>query len=193
MNAQITYALITHPSAAMRKIRTTGALGSGIVMLLAASISTALAYSVLSAEAIGPLPAWKLAVFALFGTATVFALWLFMGGLTHSAACLMGGYGNFGRFLTAYGLTSAPFTLCAPAVVLLAPLGGTGASLFVLAVLPLIIVWAWVLNVIGIREIYGLSVGGATVASLLPCLLIIALGLLLPITMLASVVLRLGI
>ena len=193
MNAEITYALITHPSAAMRKIRTTGALGSGIVMLLAASISTALAYSVLIAEAVGPVAPWKLAVFALFASATVFALWLFLGGLTHSAACLMGGYGNFGRFLTACGLTSAPFTLCAPAVILLVPLGGTGVSLFVLAVLPLIFIWAWVLNIIGIKEIYGLSVGGATVASLLPCLLITAVGLLLPITMIFSVVMRLGI
>lgn len=193
MNAQIAYALITHPTAAMRRLRTTGALGSGITMLVAASVSTSVAWAVISAAAAGAVGPLVLAAFALFSTASVFALWLFLGGLTHSAACLMGGYGNFGRFLAAYGLVSAPFTLCAPAIILLSPLGASGTALFFLAVVPLIIVWAWVLAIIGIKEIYGLSAGTATVASLLPCLLVAAVGLLLPFTTIISIGLRLGI
>ena len=35
MNAQIAYALITHPTVAMRRVRTAPTLGTGIVMLLA--------------------------------------------------------------------------------------------------------------------------------------------------------------
>ena len=172
MNAQVTYALITHPSIAMRKLRTAGALGTGIMVMIAGAISFSVSYSMIEAQVLGSRGPVVLTAFALLVTLTTFSMWLFTGGLTHAAACLMGGYGNFGRFLAAYGLTMAPFTLCTPAVLLLTLVGMTGSYLFVLAVLPMIFIWSWILTIIAIKEIYGLSAGAATVASLLPYLII---------------------
>ena len=193
MNAQVAYALITHPTLAMRKVRTTKALGTGVVMLVAGSVSLAVAFALLKAEATGAKAPAVIAAYVALVTLTSFAWWLFMGGLVHAAAGLMGGYGNFGRFLAAAGLALAPFTLCTPIVLLLSLLGGLGGVLYMVPILPLIHVWAWVLLIIGIKEVYGLSVGSAIVASLLPFLIIAALTLASLATLVVTVLMSLGI
>ena len=193
MNAQVTYALITHPTLAMRMVRTTKALGTGIVMLLAASISSAVAFTLLKAEATGPKAPAVLITYVAIVLVTSFVWWLFMGGLIHASAGLMGGYGNFPRFLAAGGLALAPFTLCTPIVLLLSLLGGLGGVLYIMPIQPLILIWSWVLLIIGIKEIYGLSVGSAVVASLLPILIIAALMLASIATLVVTVLMSQGI
>ena len=189
MNAQIAYALITHPTVAMRRIRTTPALGTGMVMLLAAAVSSAAAFAFLRAQANGPKAPVVVVVYMVLMAITALAMWLFLGGLMHAAANLMGGYGNFGRFLAAFGLAAAPFILCTPCGLLLSLLGGTGSLLYSVPVLPLIEIWSWILVIIGIKEIYGLSAGGAVVASLLPLVIIVVATLSLWSTALATVLL----
>jgi len=186
VNAQIAYALITHPTAAMRRIRTTPALGTGIAMLIGAAASNAVAFAFMRAQVTGPKAPVVVIGYMVLVTITALAMWLFLGGLMHAAANLMGGYGNFGRFLAAFGLAAAPFILCTPFVLLLSLLGSTGSLLYSVPVLPLIEIWSWVLVIIGVKEIYGLSVGGAVVASLLPLVIIIVVTLSLWSTALAT-------
>jgi len=192
VNAQIAYALMTHPTAAMRRIRTVPALGTGIVMLLAGAVSNAVAFAFLRAQASGPKGAVIVILYMALVATTALATWLFLGGLIHAAANLMGGYGNFGRFLAALGLAAAPFILCTPCGLLLSLLGGTGSLLYSIPVLPLIVLWAWILVIIGIKEIYALSAGGAVVASLLPLAIIVVTTLSLWSTALATVLLALA-
>jgi len=175
LSAQVAYALITHPADAMRRIRTDRAPGWAVVMLVAASVSFAVGFALASAAHGGGRGPGMLAAFV--GSRVVMALgaWIFVGALTHSAACLMGGYGHLVKFLTAYAMASMPFTLCTPAALLLSLLGGLGLPLLVVVVLPVLALWWWGLTISGIKELYGLSTGAAVVASILPYALIVGL------------------
>ena len=182
LGIEVTYALIAHPTQAMRRIRSTGAVGTSVMMLVAGSISLAVSYLFITTASTGPKGVVVVALFTSLTIATVIVLWLLLGGLTHASACLMGGYGHFGKFLSAYGVAAAPFTLCVPAILLLSLLGSVGMLLFVVPVLPILLLWWWVLTITGIKEMYGLSAGTATVASLLPYVLMIAVLVLVNIT-----------
>lgn len=193
MSAQVAYAIITRPDDAMRRIRASGGLGTAVMTLICASVSFAVGCALALALLSGGKGAMTLAFFVGWSVLLALVLWVFIGALSHSAACLMGGYGHFAKFLAAYAMASMPFALSAPAALILSPLGGAGASLFVLLVLPILGIWQWFLIVFAIRELYGLSTGVAFVASILPYGLICTVVLLAAMTSFSLMWLTIGV
>jgi len=176
----------------MRKIRTERALGWAVMTLIAASVSFAVGFALVTAAHSGGSGPILLAVFVASRVVMALGAWIFIGALTHSAACLMGGYGHFVKFLTAYAMAALPFTLCTPAALLLSLLGAPGLPLFAVGVL-LLAVWWWCLTIAGIKELYGLSTGPAVMASVLPYFLIVGLLVLFIVGLLVVIVMQSGI
>ncbi|NQT20715.1 MAG: YIP1 family protein [Planctomycetes bacterium] len=188
MSVDVAYAIMTHPAEAMRKLRTVKATGVAAATLLGALVSVAVGVAVILTLLTGGLSVFVLPVYVGLSVATGAAAWLFVGGLTHAAAGVMGGYGRIGKFLSAYALAMMPFALCTPVALIVWPVGGWAAlALFVVACVCLSL-WSWLLTVAGIMEVYGLSAGAALVASLLPCVLIWALPVLAFITISAALI-----
>jgi len=173
LSAEVAYALITRPSHAMRRIRSAGSPGSSALMLIAASASFAVSFLLTSALYTGGKGPGLVAVVIVGRVLLALVGWLLLGGLIHSAACLMGGYGHFAKFLAAYAMASMPFTLCTPVALLLSLLGVTGLVVFAFVVLPILAAWWWGLTIAAIKEIYALSTGAAVVVSILPYALVI--------------------
>jgi len=112
---------------------------------------------------------------AVFGLACEYLKWLFYSGFLHLTAELSGGRGRAAAIFAVTGLASVPALLFLPLNILLFVLDGKGVTVFVITLFSglAVIIWGFVIIVIGLKEAHGFSAGRAVLVALLPALAII--------------------
>lgn len=118
--------------------------------------------------------------------------WFVYSGLLSLLADLMGGKGRAVGAMISTGLASLPSLLFVPFQIIAAAFGGKGLSDIVnFLVLVIVLIWGFILVVIGLRETQRLTTGSAVLVALIPALSFIVLFILLiilVITMMAPII-----
>ncbi|MGB9802487.1 YIP1 family protein [Desulfofundulus sp.] len=118
---------------------------------------------------------------AVAGLVFQYLKWLVVSAFLHFTAGLMGGRGSAPGVLTVTGLASLPALVLIPADLLLLLFNTRGVALTVITVILglVVFVWALVLVVLGLKEVYQFSAGRALITLLLPPSVIILAGVIL--------------
>ncbi|GBF35669.1 hypothetical protein DCCM_4798 [Desulfocucumis palustris] len=114
------------------------------------------------------------------GLLVTFVKWFVYSGLLHLVAELFGGSGRAVGVLAVTGLASLPALLFIPFELLLLLAAGEGPAATIVSGLFSLgsAVWGFVLVVLGIREVHGITTGRALAVALTPALALIALSIL---------------
>ena len=175
--SELCYALIARPSAAMATVRRTSATRIAMAIVVLALVSQHVAGALFDVPPANRF-LWTLVVVGSFVVKVVMAaaLWLTLTLTCHAVARLMGGYSEIGRCFSLLGLSAAPLALGTPLALLARASGAGGALFYANIALPLLALWALVLAVIGLREVYRLGPASAVISVLLPPVVLIAGG-----------------
>ena len=170
-SSEILLLTFAHPRRAMGLARYArgGALAAMVVVGSGISMSTA-AMMALSGRLSPGMGAMGVAMVLLGGAVLFVADWWAVVMGAHFGAGLMGRQGRLRDTFIAIGLAYAPLLLSCPLALLLTMLGLGGIVMTWLIVFPVLVVWSFVLAVMGVRQTYGLSSGAALMSIIVPWL-----------------------
>lgn len=152
---------IQSPVGLFRRLREKPAAVQGVVVAVVAQ-----ALFSLGPQEAAPMPGFEeVPTLGPVGDAVIGAIGFFIGiGAVHLVARWLGGRAGFPAALSALGLASTPLLLYAPLYVVAAITGLGGLAVLGMVALGL---WSVVLDVLAVRETYGVSTGRAIAALLL--------------------------